>query len=108
MLDGSASSPMASDIAMIDEDDFVLPVEDEPALPLDEPMSDPAPSSPAAKVAERRTQPKMDADQYDDDDDDDMMEVAHAGAVAATSVNLSASRQIKKIIKAEPLPTPVS
>ena len=109
MLDGSASSPMASDVAMIDEDDFVLPVEDEPALPLDEPMSDPAPSSPAAKVAERRTQPKMDADQYDDDDDDDdMMEVAHAGAVAATSVNLSASRQIKKIIKAEPLPTPVS
>ena len=70
MLDGSASSPTASDVAMIDEDDFVQPVEDEPTLPVDVPMSDPAPSSPAAKVAERRTQPKMDADQYDDDDEE--------------------------------------
>ncbi|KAK4153694.1 hypothetical protein C8A00DRAFT_33570 [Chaetomidium leptoderma] len=105
MLDGSASSPMVSDIAMA-EDDYVLPVEDEPAVPLDVDMSDPpAPSSPAAKVAERRTQSKPDADE---DDDDDMMEVAHTGAVAATSVNLSASRQVKKLIKPEPTPIPVT
>ncbi|KAH6841139.1 hypothetical protein B0I37DRAFT_331993 [Chaetomium sp. MPI-CAGE-AT-0009] len=111
MLDGSASSPVASDVAMI-EDDFVPPAEeDELHAPLDVVMSDPAPSSPAAKVAERRTQPtlpKTDTNEYDefDDDDDDMMEVGRTGAVAAASVNLSASRQIKKIIK--PDPTPVS
>lgn len=104
MIDGSASSPLPNDNATI-EDDFVPLVEDEPAAPLDVPMSDAAPSSPAAKVAERRIQPKA---EYEDDDYDDMMEVAHTGAVAAASVNLSASRQIKKVIKTEPLPTPVS
>ena len=118
MLDGSASSPLpSSDVPMPvpddDDDDLALPMEDEPAAAAaDVPMSDPAPSSPAAKVAERRTQPTTGAafDDYgdDDDDDDDMMEVAHAGAVAATSVNLSASRQIKKVIKTEPLPAPAS
>jgi DNA polymerase alpha subunit A len=104
MLDGSASSPMANDVAMMEDDDFVPPVEDEPVAPLDVAMSDPAPSSPAAKVAERRTQPKTDTNEYDDDDYDDMMEVAHTGAVAAASVNLSASRQVKKIIQPEPTP----
>ncbi|KAL2146027.1 hypothetical protein VTI28DRAFT_5366 [Corynascus sepedonium] len=104
MIDGSASSPMASDVAMI-EDDFAPPVEDEPAAPVDVIMSDPAPSSPAAKVAERRTQIKDDTDEFDDDDvDDDMMEVAHTGAIAAASVNLSGSRQIKNITKPDPAP----
>ncbi|KAK3899814.1 hypothetical protein C8A05DRAFT_36563 [Staphylotrichum tortipilum] len=123
MFDGSASSPLPSSDAPMpiadddfchddddDDDDLALPVPDEPSAPADVPMSDPAPSSPAAKVAERRTQPKPDSafDDDDDDDDDDMMEVAHAGAVAATSVNLSASRQIKRVIKTEPPPTPAS
>ncbi|KAH6627613.1 hypothetical protein F5144DRAFT_535367 [Chaetomium tenue] len=106
MLDGSASSPVATDVAMA-EDDFVPPAEeDELPVPLDVDMSDPAPSSPAAKVAERRTQPKPDTNEYDefDDDDDDMMEVGRTGAVAAASVNLSAARQIKKIIKPDPTP----
>ncbi|KAL2181996.1 uncharacterized protein P884DRAFT_326603 [Thermothelomyces heterothallicus CBS 202.75] len=106
MLDGSASSPLASDVAMI-EDDFVPPaaVEDEPAAPVDVVMSDPAPSSPAATVAERRIQPKVDADEYDnDDDDDEMIEVAHADAVVAASVNLSASKQIKNVTKPDPAP----
>ncbi|KAK4106915.1 hypothetical protein N658DRAFT_461980 [Parathielavia hyrcaniae] len=107
MLDGSASSPMTSDVVMADDDDFVPLMNDEPAAPpVDVAMSDPAPSSPAAKVAERRIQPKSEFD--DDDDDDDMMEVFHTGAVAAASVNLSASRQIKNIVKPEPLPTPAS
>jgi DNA polymerase alpha subunit A len=104
MLDGRASSPMAMDDIPMVEDDFVPPMDDEPAAPLDMAMSDhPLPSSPAAKVAERRTLPKADVDEYDDDDDA-VMEVAHTGTVNAASVNLSASRQIKKIIKPEPLP----
>lgn len=59
-------------------------------------MSDPAPSSPAAKVAQRRTQIKTEAD---DGDEDDMMEVSHAAAVSVAAVNLSASRNIKKLVK---------
>ncbi|KAK4242477.1 hypothetical protein C8A03DRAFT_11363 [Achaetomium macrosporum] len=106
MLDGSASasSPPASD-AIMAEDDFVPPMEDEPAAPPEVVMSDPAPSSPAVKVAERRTQPKPEPDE---EEDDDMMEVAHTGAVTVDSVNLSASRQVKKITKPEPLPTPAT
>ena len=86
------------------EDDFVPPVEDEPVVAPDVIMSDPMPSSPVAKVVQRRTQLKSEFD--DDDDDDDLMEVAHTGAIAAASVNISAARQIKKILKPEPSPPP--
>lgn len=72
----------------------------------DIPMSEgPAPSSPAAKVAQRKAQVKQEPK---DDEDEDMMEVAHAGTIATTSVNLTSSRPIKKIIKAESYPTPAS
>lgn len=64
-------------------------------------MSDPAPSSPAAKVAQRRTQTKAETN---DEDEDDLMEVSHAGAVSVAAVNLSASRNIKKIVKPDPAP----
>ncbi|KAJ4292142.1 DNA-directed DNA polymerase alpha catalytic subunit pol1 [Collariella sp. IMI 366227] len=104
MLDGRASSPIITDTAMLD-DDFVPLMDDEPLALPDVAMSDPAPSSPAAKVAERRTQPKADVDE---DEDDDMMEVAHTGTVTAASVNLTASRQFKKLIKPEPSPVPMS
>ncbi|AEO69584.1 574569cc-4c6e-40cc-970a-558d0cd7ff86 [Thermothielavioides terrestris] len=106
MLDGSASSPLPSDVIMT-EDDFVPPVDDDDdhAAPPDVAMSDPAPSSPAAKVVERRSQAKL---EDDEDEDDDMMEVVHAGAVAGASVNLSASRQTKKIVKPDPYPTPAT
>ncbi|UZP41248.1 hypothetical protein NXS19_009064 [Fusarium pseudograminearum] len=70
-------------------------------------MSDPAPSSPAAKVAQRKAQIKQEP-KDDDDDYDDMMEVTHTGAIATTSVNLTSKRPIKKIIKAEIDPTPAS
>jgi DNA polymerase alpha subunit A len=69
------------------------------------PMSDPAPSSPAAKVAERRTQPKPEADE---DSGDDLMEVAHSGGLMTASVNISATRQIKKIVKPDPYPSPAT
>ncbi|KAL2160504.1 hypothetical protein VTH06DRAFT_1192 [Thermothelomyces fergusii] len=111
ILDGSASPAEGGDVAMAAEDDLVPPAaaeDDEPAAPADVVMSDPAPSSPAAKAAERRTQqPKADADEFDnddDDDDDDMIEVAHAGAVNVASVNLSASKQVKKVTKPDPAP----
>ena len=79
--------------------------------PLDIPMSDPAPSSPAAKVAQRKAQTaqtKPEVKKEEEDDDDDMMEVAHAGAINTTSVNLAGSRPVKKIIKPEPYPAPIS
>lgn len=68
----------------------------------DFPMSDPAPSSPAAKVAQRKAQIKQEPQS---DDDDDMMEVAHAGAVKVASVNLAASRPVRRIVKEEPAVT---
>lgn len=75
--------------------------------PVDIPMSDPAPSSPTAKVAERKAQIKQEI-KKEEDDDEDLMEVAHAGAINTASVNLTGSRPVKKIIKPEILPTPAS
>jgi DNA polymerase alpha subunit A len=68
-------------------------------------MSDPAPSSPAAKKAERRTQIKLEPQ---DDEDEDMMEVAHSGAINSASVNIAGSRQVKRLLKQEPYPSPDS
>jgi len=105
VLDDRISSPPADDAIMAD-DDYVPPMDDMPVPQSDVLMSDqPMPSSPAAKVAARRTQAKTEAD---DEDEDDMMEVAHAATVKTASVNLSASRQIKKVLKQDPLPTPAS
>lgn len=67
-------------------------------------MSDPAPSSPAAKVAQRKAQIKIEAE----DEDEDMMEVAHAGAINTASVNMTSSRPVKKILKPQPYPSPGS
>lgn len=87
--------------ATIDDDDDLAPlVDDEPMSMADMPMSDPAPSSPAAKVAQRKAQIKQEP--QSDEDDDDMMEIAHAGAVKVASVNMASSRPVKKIIKQEP------
>ncbi|KAF4948792.1 hypothetical protein FSARC_13648 [Fusarium sarcochroum] len=92
--------------AIDDDDGFIPPVDDDLLETADIPMSDPAPSSPAAKVAQRKAQIKQEP--KDDDEDEDMMEVAHASAIATTSVNLTSSRPIKKILKAESYPTPAS
>lgn len=104
VVDDRPSSPLVDDTPMI-EDDFIPPADDEPVTVPDVVMSDPLPSSPAAKAAKRRMQPLASPEE---EEDDDMMEVAHAGTVTAASVNISASRQIKKIIKPDPYPSPAS
>jgi DNA polymerase alpha subunit A len=81
-----------------DDDDLAPMIDDEPMSTADIPMSDPAPSSPAAKVAQRKALIKKEPQS---DDDDDMMEIAHSGAVKVASVNMAASRPVKKIIKQE-------
>ncbi|KAK4193966.1 hypothetical protein QBC35DRAFT_397790 [Podospora australis] len=109
VVDDRLSSPPADDLPMV-EGDFGPPMDDhEPYVAADVVMSDPPlPSSPAAKVAQRRTQPKAGAIE-EDEEDDGLMEVAHAGGVTTTRVNISASRQVRKIIKPEPpLPTPIT
>lgn len=98
--------------SFIDDDAAAfVPMDEDDALPAPVPSNDiptsdpPAPSSPTVKVAERMSKLRADAE---DDEDDDMMEVAHAGAINAASVNLSAARVPKKIIKADPYPSPAS
>lgn len=95
-----------------DDDDGFIPMDEDDPLPApvpsnEMPTSDPAqaPSSPTVKVAERMS--KLRADE-DEDEDEDMMEVAHAGAITAASVNLSSSRVPKKLIKVDPYPSPAS
>ncbi|KAI1823080.1 hypothetical protein F4861DRAFT_352300 [Xylaria intraflava] len=89
-------------------DDFLTMDDDIPPEINEEVMSDPItlPSSPISKVVARKA--KLKAETADEDEDEEMMEVAHAGAINTTSVNLSANRPIKKIIKPEPYPSPTS
>lgn len=103
-LDTRLPSPLPP--ALEDDDGFFPSADDDILETADVPMSDPAPSSPAAKVAQRKAQIKQEP--KEDDDDEDMMEVAHAGAIATTSINLTSSRPVKKIQKAESYPTPAS
>lgn len=86
------------------DDAFIPPLDDEPLDLPDVPMSDPAPSSPTFKVAQRKAQIKKEPEE----EDEDMMEVAHAGTINTASVNLASSRPIKRLIKEEPEPTPAS
>ncbi|UKZ78218.1 hypothetical protein TrVFT333_005953 [Trichoderma virens FT-333] len=75
-------SPEPAPPSFDDDDDLAPLIDDEPMGTADVPMSDPAPSSPAAKVAQRKALIKQEPQS---DDDDDMMEVAHAGAVKVAS-----------------------
>lgn len=101
-------TPQANN-APIEDDGYLPPMDDDDLLPSagDVPMSDsaPVPSSPTAAVLARKIQAKTEPV---DDEDEEMMEVSHAGAVNAASVNLSASRPIKKLAKPDPYPTPAS
>ena len=93
-----------------EDDTFIHSMDDELLPPApDVAMSDPepAPSSPITKAVERKAQVKAEAAD-DDDDDVDMMEVAHAGTINTASVNLAASRPIKKLAKPDPYPSPAS
>ncbi|KAK6950215.1 hypothetical protein Daesc_008541 [Daldinia eschscholtzii] len=104
----SSPAPQAREVPV--EDDGYLPaMDDDDFLPpaSDVMMSDsaPIPSSPTAKVAARKTQVKVEPVE---EEDEDMMEVSHAGTINTASVNLAASRPIKKLAKPEPYPTPAS
>lgn len=74
----------------------------------DTPMSDPVPSSPTAKAAQRRDHipVKTEEPEYDE-----IMEVSHAVGnhnVKATGVNISGSRPPPRIVKKASYPTPES
>lgn len=91
-----------------DDDDLILSMEDDTVPRInDDVMSDPMPlpSSPISKAVARKA--KLNAKPADEEDEE-MMEVAHAGAINAASVNLSASRPIKKLVKPDPYPSPAS
>jgi len=99
-------TPVADTFMDDDDDGFAPPADlNDEHLPGDVPMSDPLPSSPTAKAAERKAQPKI---EVVEEEEDDMMEVAHTGAITAASVNLSGSRPPKKVLKAEPYPSPAN
>ncbi|KAK6210146.1 DNA polymerase alpha catalytic [Colletotrichum tabaci] len=107
-VDDRLSSPAIDD--SLPDDSYLPPLGDDrddspaPITVDDVPMSDLAPSSPAAKVAQRKGLIK----QEPKEDDEDMMEVAHAGTVTAASVNIAGSRPPKKLVKPDPYPTPMS
>lgn len=107
-VDTRLSSPAPATLGNDDDDDdgYMHPLDNEPPSTANALMSDPAPSSPAAKVAQRKAQQVKQEPQ--DEEDDDMMEVAHAGAVTTASVNITSSRPIKRLLKAEPYPTHMS
>ncbi|KAI5460009.1 putative DNA polymerase alpha catalytic subunit [Mariannaea sp. PMI_226] len=94
----SAQLPSPRRPALDNDDGFIPPIDDDPLDLPDIPMSDPAPSSPTVKVAQRKAQIKKEPE----DDDEDMMEVAHAGTINTASVNLASSKPIKRLIKEEP------
>ncbi|KAK5629588.1 hypothetical protein RRF57_005303 [Xylaria bambusicola] len=102
-------SPTPATENACDDDNSLPPIDDEmPPKVDDEVMSDalPVPSSPISKAVARKA--KVKTAPADEDEDEEMMEVAHAGAINSASVNLSASRPIKKLIKPDPYPTPAS
>ncbi|KAK3679444.1 DNA-directed DNA polymerase alpha catalytic subunit pol1 [Recurvomyces mirabilis] len=89
-------------VAIADDDKgyFVQPQDD------DVPMSDPLPSSPVAKVAER----KEAAIKAEDVDEDDLMEVAEVQgntAIRSANINMKGSRPAPKLAK-RAYPTPDS
>jgi DNA polymerase alpha subunit A len=106
----AVSAPQDDDTLMGDDDDS-LPIMDDhlpaPILANDTQTSDPAPSSPTVDAVGRKTKTTTEVE-ADDEEDEDMMEVAHAGAINATSVNLTAARVPKKLIKPDPYPSPAS
>ncbi|KAI1500471.1 DNA polymerase [Biscogniauxia marginata] len=105
-LSNDRASPIPQAEDFFDDDDFIAPMDDDlPALTTDVAMSDPtlAPSSPTTKVAARKAQVKPEPVE---EEDEEMMEVSHAGAITSASVNLSASRPIKKLAKPAPYPSP--
>ncbi|KAI1799521.1 hypothetical protein F4811DRAFT_95933 [Daldinia bambusicola] len=104
----SSPAPQAPEVS-VDDDGYLPPMDDDDLLPpaSDVLMSDsvPVPSSPTAKVVARMTKVKVEPVE---EEDEEMMEVSHAGTINTASVNLSASRPIKKLAKPDTYPTPAS
>ena len=82
------------------EDGFLPPLDDGDAL-----MSDPVPSSPIAKAVERKILAAVKTEE-EEDEDMEISQVVMTHNVKATSVNLSGSRPVPKIIKQPSYPTP--
>ncbi|KAL2282631.1 hypothetical protein FJTKL_10479 [Diaporthe vaccinii] len=104
------STPQDDDTFMGDDDAFLPAMDDDLPAPLpanDIPTSDPAPSSPTVDAVGRKTKPTAETE-AEDDEDEDMMEVAHAVAINAASVNLTAAKVPKRLIKADPYPSPAN
>lgn len=81
------------------DDDFMDGMDDGDIL-----MDDPQPSSPVAKAVERKSQVTIKAEE----EDEDMMEVAQADGIITESVNMSGTRPVPKIKKAQTYPSPAS
>ncbi|CAK7202466.1 DNA-directed DNA polymerase alpha catalytic subunit pol1 [Sporothrix eucalyptigena] len=117
-----AESKGSSFTAADDDDMGFTPIIHSDVVPPsdDIPMSDPMPSSPTVRVASRKVQPavapaeqngqnKDEEKKGEEDEDGDTMEVAHAGTVNTASVNLTAARPVKKILKTpQPYPSPAT
>ncbi|KAK5129451.1 hypothetical protein LTR08_003244 [Meristemomyces frigidus] len=91
------SEPLPAPAATDDDDAYYVQPDD------DFPMSDPLPSSPAAKAVERKVQATVKVEEADDD----LMEVAEVqghAAIKTASVNMKGSRPVPKIIRAYPTP----
>lgn len=95
--EGTPPAPAAHD----DGDDYFVQPQDD-----NFPMSDPLPSSPAAKAVERKEQATVKVEEFDDDD---LMEVAEVQGQAAmkANVNMKGSRPAPKLAKSS-YPTPDS
>lgn len=92
-----ATPPVGRDY---EDDGFMNDMDDNAMI-----LSDPAPSSPVAKAVQRKSNANIKAE---DEDEEDMMEVAQADGISIARVNMSGTRPVPKIKKAEPYPSPAS
>ncbi|RDW89554.1 DNA polymerase-2 [Coleophoma cylindrospora] len=83
-----------------DDGDYMDNLDDNDML-----MSDPQPSSPIVKAAERKSKVVVKAEE---DEEEDIMEVAQADGIAVASVNMSGTRPAPKIKKTDAYPSPAS
>ena len=85
-----------------DDDGYLRGMDD------DAPMSDPLPSSPVTKAVARKDQAQI---KGEEEDDEDLMEISQAvgdHSTKTSSVNMSGSRPVPKMVKKQPYPSPES
>ena len=90
------------ELAYEDDNDFSLGNDDDQIL-----ISDPMPSSPIANAVERKNNISLKVEE----EEDDIMEISQAVGdhnVKTTSVNISGSRPVPKVLKKPSYPTPES